>query len=300
LLGYTDEEIDHYFTNQGKEVAQHLGISQVELRKEIRYWYNGYRFSEQPCKVYNLFSILYFLEKRKLSNYWFDSGTSFFLVELLKKQYSVLEHLEQLELSASSLGTFELDGIPLIPLLFQTGYLTIQDYDAHMEKFTLAFPNHEVEESLKKYLVTVLSYSNAMEVDTILSKLVRAITANDLETFCSLVETLFAHIPYTLHVNKENYYHALLQFLLSLVSLDAQSENVTDVGRIDLVLTTKTHLYIFELKVGANPEVALEQILDRKYYQKFVGTNKHITLAGLSFYPEKQKTHLSYVAKRLN
>jgi hypothetical protein len=297
LLGYTDEEIDLCFKEYCNEAAQHLNMSIEELREKMRYWYNGYRFSEEPSKVYNPFSVLHFLEKRKFSNYWFTSGTSYFLVELLKKQYTWLQDIEQLELSPNSLSTFDLNNVPLIPLLFQAGYLTFDEYKSKIEKFTLAFPNYEVEDSFKKYLVATLSNTSDIKVDSVLSQLIRAVIANDLGNFFLLLETLFAHIPYTLHMHRESYFHALFQFLLSLLSLEAQSEIITDVGRIDLVLITRSHVYVFELKVGINPEVALEQIQDRKYYQKFIGSNKQIALIGLSFYPEDDKTHLRYVEK---
>lgn len=122
---------------------------------------------------------------------------------------------------------------------------------------------------------------------------------DQLDEFCSILKNLFAHIPYTLHDNKESYYHALFQFLLSLLSLEAQSEILTDIGRIDLALTTKTHVYIFELKVGVDPKVALEQIKERRYYEKFLGTNKKIVLVGLSFYSKAKKTSIEYIKQEL-
>jgi hypothetical protein len=299
LLGYTQEEIMRTFEEHIQDFSKSKNITTDALLTRLRTWYNGYKFTEEEIRVYNPFSVLYCLKDQKFSNYWFESGTPSFLINLLKTQFNSLEDIEQLEISPSSLGTFDLEKIPLIPLLFQAGYLTFSSYNPATQKFTLNFPNYEVEESFKKYLVSVLSDTSSIEVDSALSKLVRAINLNDLDGFCSILKTLFAHIPYTLHGDKESYYHALLQFLLSLLSLDAQSEILTDIGRIDLVLTTRTHIYIFELKVDAKPEVALEQIQKRHYYQRFLSTNKHIVLVGLSFYSKPEKTIVECIKKEI-
>jgi hypothetical protein len=299
LLGYTKEEIVKYFEPYLTNFAQCKNIPRDTLIDKLQNWYNGYRFSECPDKVYNPFSVLYCLNDQLFRNYWFESGTPSFLISLLKTQFSSLENIENLEISSSSLGSFDLENIPLIPLLFQTGYLTFSDYDSETDKFKLGFPNHEVEDSFKKYLVATLASTSPVVVDTALSQLIRAITSNNIPDFCSTLKNLYAHVPYSLHGNKESYYHALFQFLLSLLSLEAQSEILTDVGRIDLVLTTKTHIYIFELKVGISAEVALQQIKDRKYYERYLDKGKEIMLVGLSFNPTPKKNDLTYISEKL-
>jgi hypothetical protein len=144
LLGYTDEEVDQYFAPFIEEVTMKIHLPNKAVRKDMRTWYNGYRFSELNLHVYNPFSVLYCLEKQKFANYWFESATPSFLVPLIKKHYTSLEDVTEFELSASSLGTFNLEHIPLFPLLFQTGYLTITDYDQETDKFKLDYPNFEV------------------------------------------------------------------------------------------------------------------------------------------------------------
>ena len=112
------------------------------------------------------------------------------------------------------------------------------------------------------------------------------------------MQTLFAHIPYNL-ANREAYYHTLFQFLLSLLSLEAQSEIMTNKGRIDLALNTATHIYIFELKFNAKPEIALAQIKERGYYERFLHKGKPVVLVGLAFIPEKETVHLRYIQETL-
>ncbi len=157
LLGYTHDEITTYFSDYIEIIAQEEAMPASHIIDEMRKWYNGYRFSEEDVKVYNPFSILYYLKKKKFINYWFESGTPFFLIKLLKKEFMFLENIQEDTLSRASLGTFDIDHIPLVTLLFQTGYLTITDYDKTSDKFRLGYPNIEVEESFNKYLLAALT-----------------------------------------------------------------------------------------------------------------------------------------------
>ena len=121
-----------------------------------------------PIKVYNPFSVLYLFDKQKFSNYWFESGTPSFLITLLKKDYSVLERATKYEISADSLGTFDIQQVPLVPLLFQTGYLTFSNYDTGTGMFELGYPNYEVEESLKRNLIAGMAYTETSTVTRVL------------------------------------------------------------------------------------------------------------------------------------
>lgn len=298
LLGYTQEELEKYFSFYIHEFAQKRKVSDQTLTQELKKWYNSYRFSEETIQVYNPFSVLYALNDKKLFNYWFESGTPTFLIHLIKQHYGSLETLNKAEIDQGSLGNFELTAIPLVPLLFQTGYLTIHDYDGKTGKFKLDFPNYEIELSFTKFLVASMAYTSHVVLDSLGSQLIRALNENDIEKFCSVLQTLFAHIPYT--IDREDYYHALFQFLLSLLSLDAQSELITNRGRIDLVVSTKSHTYIFELKRNAKPEVALAQIKERGYYERFLHKGKAVVLVGLSFIHENEQMQLRYVQNMLD
>ena len=118
----------------------------------MKLWYNGYRFSDAEDLVYNPYSVLYYLYDKRLRNYWLESGTPTFLIKVLSTQYASLDNLQQVELSSESLGLVEIDDIPVITLLYQTGYLTIAGYDINTGKYKLDYPNKEVRESFNKYL----------------------------------------------------------------------------------------------------------------------------------------------------
>lgn len=292
LLGYTHEEIQHYFKPHIDAFAHYKHQSSEEITEKLQKWYNGYRFSEKETKVYNPFSVLYALHDKRFMNYWFTSGTPTFLVHLLKKEYENIENIEDIKLSAHALGNFEIDNIPLIPLLLQTGYLTLADYNEETNNFSLKVPNFEVEESFTKFIVTALAQAPTATVETALDQLRTALENNDIQKFCIILETLFAHIPYT--ISKESYYHALFQFLLSLLALNAQSEILTDKGRIDVAVITKKQVFIFELKVNNSADVALQQIKELRYYERYRNSGKQIVLVGLAFNRLDTELRLEY------
>ena len=299
LLGYTQEEVIHYFPEYIQAVADKEHASYDEILATMKLWYNGYRFSESLVKVYNPFSLHYYLSKQKLANYWFQSGTPTFLIHLLKRQYHDIENISNAEIKLEHLGMFELEDIPLIPLLFQTGYLTVADYNHKTNKLTLGYPNYEVEESFTKYIVAALSHTTAVVVDNSSSQLIRALNNNDLEKFCSTLQSLLARIPYTLRINKESYYHSLFQFLMSLLIFEAQSEVITNRGRIDTAIEMDKYIYVFELKVNKDPQEALQQILDTKYYERYTMTGKKIVLVGLVFNTPDQEFSVTYISQQI-
>jgi Predicted AAA-ATPase/PD-(D/E)XK nuclease superfamily len=300
LLGYTKREIEHYFKPYITHAAHENNKLNQSIIEDITRWYDGYRFSENiQEKVYSPYSVLNYLKDKKLKNYWFSSGTPSFLIHLLKTQYYTLQNIEDIELSSDSLGTFEIDNIPLIALLFQTGYLTIVDYDQTNNTFKLNYPNKEVSESFKKYIVRILANANVQTVETTVQHMITSLKDNDIDTFCLSLQSLFANIPYHLHIEQERYFHSLFQFLGSLLGLTIQSEVATDKGRADLVITTQTHIYIFELKFKIDAETALQQIEELRYYERYIIGQKSIILVGLAFNYRDKKLTLDWRTKYL-
>lgn len=299
LLGYTESEIMHYFTTHIDTLALKNKASGDEILDIIKTWYNGYRFSESPIKVYNPFSTLYYFSKQKLANYWFKSGTPTFLIHLIKNQYPNLEEIPIAQLKPEHLETFELSNIPLIPLLFQAGYLTISDYDHKKNRITLDYPNYEVKESFVEYIVASLAYTTPVVIGTTSGRLINALNTGDMQNFCKILHSLFARIPYTLRIKQESYYHSLFHFLMDLLILETRSKVLTNIGIIDTIINLDDYIYVFELKINKKPEEALQQIIDRKYYEGYALYNKSIMLVGLSFIADKDSFDIKYVLKKL-
>lgn len=303
LLGYTEEEIQNYFKKPIALFSENKKIPIETLMKEMKEWYNGYKFSENnhEQKVYNPFSILYYLQKQKLENYWFESGTPSFLIELVKKHYLPIDYHKALEtttVSHMSLGAFDVETeLPLTTLLFQTGYLTIKSYNSELRAYILGFPNQEVRLSLSLHLMALSTHRNSDQVNLTIFSLLSALHENDINAFCQQLQVLFATIPYDYYLKKEAYFHSLFHLLTTLLGLDIQSEIHTSVGRIDLTLKTKGRIFVFEFKFGHSGQEALQQIEELRYYERYLSEKKPITLVGLSFNIDDKKLTLDWLSK---
>jgi hypothetical protein len=288
LLGYTKNEIEYYFQHDINLFAKSSNESKTTIIQEMESWYNGYCFSEKVLdqKIYNPFSILHCLHNQKLDNYWFKSATPIFLVELIKKHYYAPEylHITDVTLSSAILGTFDIDSVPpLYTLLFQTGYLTIKSFDKARNAYTLTYPNEEVRQSIAIHMIGIITNKGTEKIYFTVLEMRRALEEHALDTFCSQLRSLLAGIPYNLYVNNEAYFHSLLYLIVNLLGLDSKPEELTNKGRIDLVVSTANNIYLFELKYNATAQQALQQIQDKKYYEKYLNKKKPITLIGLSF-----------------
>ena len=279
LLGITKEEMGDSFKNHINQFAKSEGISKPELIKKITYWYNGFCFSRTCEKVFNPFSALLLFKKLRFSNYWFESATPSFLIKLMKEKNFDIKKLKKMEVREESFGAYELENLAVLPLLFQTGYLTIKDYDKEFMTYILGYPNFEVENSFQYALLS--SYSG-MPVDGYLIDLIRALRNDNFETFFDTLRLFFANIPYDLQISREKYYQTVFYLIFSLIGLKVEAEVKTNKGRIDAVIIDKD-VYIFEFKFNGDKDNALRQIKERGYFEKYQGTDRKIYLFGVEF-----------------
>jgi predicted AAA-ATPase/PD-(D/E)XK nuclease superfamily protein len=283
LLGYTQDELHHYFTEHVQEFAQKEGVTSTSIFESLREWYNGYRFSKDETKVYGPYSIIFAFLRHEFSNFWLRSGTPTFLIKLLQTQYYEIENISQIEFTENSLDVFDIGTLPLIPILFQAGYLTISGYDTKTKAYTLAHPNAEVREAFKWYILSALSSMDAIHSEFSIQQLRNALTINKIELFCQTLKSMLAGIPFNLHIKAEAYYHSLMHVIVQLLGFTPNSQVLTNKGIIDMVIDTKKTLYVFELKFKDSAQKAMAQIEERKYYEKYKHLKKPITLVGLSF-----------------
>ncbi|MCX5925421.1 MAG: AAA family ATPase [Candidatus Dependentiae bacterium] len=284
LFGYTHEELVTYFPTYIDDLANHLGLSRQETLDTMKEWYDGYRFSKdmQKPQMYSPLSVIACLSSKEFANYWFNTGNPGFLIALLRLNGIDLEIHDIIQLSIKSLNTIDIHNIPLFPLLFQTGYLTIVDYNTQTEIFTLDYPNKEIRESFKDYLMQAFSYASTAAIDKELVKMRSALTHKNFEQFCNAVKTLFAGIPHNLHIAKEAYYHSLFHFMFDLLGMKPKSEEATSRGESDLVLETADSVMVFEFKFSKSAQDALDQIMHKKYHKKYMHKNKAIILVGIN------------------
>jgi hypothetical protein len=276
LLGYTQEELESYFPEYISELAESHSLSVNKILSKIKFWYNGYRFSKAENKVYNPFSCLLLFETKEFINHWFATGTPTFLIELIKRSSLDLQSFEDLiEIPEYNLNVYDVESLPLIPIMFDAGYLTVvqQSLMGNDIIYGLSYPNYEVKNSLISGLLSEFSEKNSGSISPELLQISRAIIANDLEKFFSLLKSYFASIPYDLIPKKElneKYFQLIFYLLMRVTSFRVNTEDRTNLGRIDLVLESDTDIYLFELKVNSSATAALEQIKEKKYYEKYL------------------------------
>jgi len=280
ICGYTHDDVKESF-------VEHLeGVDLKELKK----WYNGYNFLGKG--VYNPFDILLFFSKGKIySHYWFETGSPSFLIQLLKEQRYYLPNLENLYMSETDISSFDVDDIKIETLLFQTGYLTIEEVRTRFNQriFKLGYPNLEVRTALNERIYRYLLTDNILPKNPIFD----AIEFKDMKQFEKAIYQVFATLPYNSYTKNdmhhyEGYYANIIYSYLSGLGIEFNAEDTTNLGRIDLTIATPdmSQVYIIEFKVVENENrkgKALEQIKEKKYHEKYLNKAKEITIIGIEF-----------------
>ncbi|HNF25893.1 MAG TPA: PD-(D/E)XK nuclease domain-containing protein, partial [Leptospiraceae bacterium] len=263
------------FRDRIAELAASFGVSNDEFMKKIQKWYNGYSW-DGIIKVYNPFSIMMFFNEGAFRNYWFESGTPSFLVSYIKDHHMEIPKIEKTEITYETFSSFALDNIQFSSLLFQTGYLTVVKSASfeYQQYFVLDYPNEEVRNSFFTHITaSFLKDRTPAEVDPVILEMRRYLQKEDLKLFFEKLQSLFASVPYTLHLPYEAYYHSLFYMVLRLLGFRTETEVLTDKGRIDGIMELNDKIYIIEIKLD-RPEKAIEQIRGRKYAEKFIGSEK--------------------------
>ncbi len=273
ICGYTNENIKKEFFEYSKD---------YDLKK-IQEWYNGYYFLKD--RIYNPFDILRFFDSGKFKNYWWESGNPYFLIELLKKRtYNIIE-LENMIVGEEILNSFDIENLKLEVLLYQAGYLTIEEVIEKVNRdfYKLKVPNKEIQMSLNSLFIDFLT-KQELDKYHIFEKIYRALEDAKLEEFRDILESLYASIPYnnlTYIKSYEGYYASVLYAYLASLGIELIAEDVSSKGRVDLTLKIKNNIYIIEFKVDSS--TALEQIKEKEYYKKYLNEDKNIYLIGIEF-----------------
>ncbi len=285
MLGYTQAELERYFSGYISEMAKKHEISNREAIDRLAAHYDGYRFSNEEIRVYNPFSVMSALKQKAFKNYWFETGTPTFLVDLLRERQFSLPRIENLQSDETVFSTYEPENLKPEAILFQTGYITIKDVEDQI--YTFDYPNKEVKTAfLKHLLATFIGTDRAYSRFLNLSKHLRE---ERFEAFFETIRAIFAAIPYPLQTKRdEAYYHTVFYLMVSASGVDARSEVLSCRGRIDLVVEFADKVYIIEFKCGQGADAALGQIREKGYPEMFRGRGKKILLMGIDFDPEER------------
>lgn len=282
ILGITEEELIVYFEGHLEDFAEKKGLSKGELLRQTRHWYDGFCFAADCQNVYNPFSLLKLFKHRHFSNFWFETGTPTFLINLIKERKYDVSLMERLEVDDLAFSSYEIGNLSVIPLLVQTGYLTIKSYDPETRLYKLYYPNYEVENAFSRYLLdSFVAVENGL-AGGYLQRLALALRDKDWERFFEVLQFFLADIPYDIHVKKEKYYQTVFYLIFKLVGLQIDAEVKTNRGRMDAVVETKDTVFIFEFKLDGSADEALAQIKERGYEEKY-GLRDAVYLIGVNF-----------------
>ncbi len=287
VTGYTQQELEDYFPEYIEHVAQDYKDIFPDIMVEIKKWYNGYSWDGINF-VYNPFSILNFFAARAFRDYWFSTGTPTFLMKMIKENNFTVFDLENKMISVNALEKYEITSISLIPLLFQTGYLTIKKINLREMALILDFPNKEVESSFTIYLLASLNDGHIDKADSLLIEMRFALRDHKIEKFIELMNYLFKGISYVIVDQKEKYFHSIFYLIVKLIGFTIETEVMTIDGRIDCVITTEKYIYVIEFKAGQDAKTAIDQIKKKEYHKKYLAEKKPVTLIGINFDIEKK------------
>ena len=282
LCGMTEQEIHDNFEEDLHELAAAQKMTYEEVGAELKKYYDGYHFVENSEGIYNPFSVLNTFFKMKFGSYWFETGTPTYLVELLKRNHYDLERMATEETNSDVLNSIYGDEQP-IPVIFQSGYLTIKGYDKEFGLYRLGFPNKEVEEGFINFLMPFYTRFNKIEAPFEIQKFVREIRTGQLDAFFNRLKSFLADTPYELISEQERHYQNVLFIIFKLVGFYTEVEYHTSEGRVDLVLKTNDYIYIMEFKLNGSAEEALQQIHDNHYAQPFQSDKRKIFKIGVNF-----------------
>ncbi|MDX2245374.1 MAG: AAA family ATPase [Bacteroidia bacterium] len=281
VAGYTQDELEHYFSEELNTLAALEGITTAAIQEKVKHWYNGYRWGREE-RIYNPFSILNLVKQQRFENFWWDTGTPTFLIKKLRENFQY--HLDMLEASSTMFESFTLDNMDWLPLLFQTGYVTIKSYDPELRLYTLGFPNLEVKDSMQQHLLAAYRETSNTSSYPVMVNIKRTLDKKDMEGFISQVDILFSTIPYQIFLEKqEAFFHAILHITFVGLGLITQAEVSTAKGRVDSVVFTPQYIYLMEFKLDAPVSEAMEQIRLRQYGTSYIGDGREVFAVGISF-----------------
>ncbi len=265
ICGISKSEIDSGMRKPVQELAERLNIQFEDARQLLKDNYDGYHFSEESEDIYNPFSLMKALAAKKIGSYWFDTGTPTYLLERLRNSEIDETTLDSMPMIPES----DFDVSPEIsdnalPMLYQTGYLTIKEYDRELHLYTLGYPNKEVKIGFTQGLLA--QYKNRkMTGSGFVAQFYVAMYRHDIDKALMLMQSYLAGIPYDLENKSEKHFQTIIYLIFSLLGYYTQAEVKSAVGRADAVCWTKDRIYVFEFKVDGSAEEALRQIDEKGY-----------------------------------
>ncbi|MDR1632705.1 MAG: ATP-binding protein [Dysgonamonadaceae bacterium] len=289
LCGISKDELLQVFTPELKSLAEKQNMTFEEAVEKMTRQYDGYHFAPGSVGMFNPFSVLNALNFGDFDSYWFQTGTPTYLVDLLKdSNYNIRLLAEGIELKPAAFMEYRVDVKNPIPMIYQSGYMTIKNYDKKLGLYTLGFPNDEVRYGFMEFLTPYYTAVTDDETGFHIAKFYHELESGETESFMERLKVFFAKIPYELSNDNERHYQAIFYIVFTLIGQYAEAEVRSATGRADAVVKTTDRIYVFEFKLDGSAEDALKQIDDKGYLLPYRLDGRKLVKVGVDFSKEKR------------
>ena len=283
ICGISKTELITQMKPDIEAMGEALNMTYEECLAELTQFYDGYHFSKNSEDIFNPFSLVKALNARDIAPYWFGSGTPSFLLKLLDKYHVNLSTLESQEAVLSSFDQSTEEMTDALPLLYQSGYLTIKKYEPMFQEYTLGIPNKEVRDGLLNSLIPHYVNPRRSDNNAFLLGFCKAVYRNDIEAALEHMRTYMATIPYDLENHSEKHYQTIFYLMFSFLNIYIRTEVKSAIGRADAVMHMPDTIYVFELKVDKSADEALAQIDEKGYMLPYHSEGKRLVKIGINF-----------------
>ena len=286
ICGISEQELPDNFSDDIQALADANGQTFTQACEQLKADYDGYHFYPYSPGIYNPFSLLNTFKKRQYGRYWFEKGTPTYLVELLKKHKYDLYRMAHEKTTSDVLDSIDASSTNPIPVIYQSGYLTIKGYIPEPRIYELGFPNREVEEGFLKFLIPYYTPLQETESGFAIWDFISDVKSGDIDGFMERLQSFLADCPYELAKDIELHYQNVLFIVFRLSGLYTKVEYHTSRGRIDLVLQTDRYVYVMEFKLDGSAEQAMQQIEEKQYTLPFAKDSRKVYTIGVNFSSE--------------
>ena len=288
LCGATEQEIHDNLDFYVQRMADFNNMTKDECYKELKKWYEGFHFHQDSVDIYNPFGLMKALDLKEFGDYWFESGTPTFLVELMKKHQMSLRNLDNTRRTADQLSKIDNFNNDVVPLLFQSGYLTIKGYDKFLKRYTLGMPNNEIGEALPKFILN-FNLPNNRDGEFDITNFIEDVYNGDCDGFMKRLAAFLADNSYQVVGEAELYFQNVFYLIFKLLGFYGEVERATSDGRMDAVVKTPQYIYVFEFKLDKPAQETLDQINSKEYALPFSADGRKLFKIGVSFSSETRR-----------
>ncbi len=283
ICGITEKEIHTYFEESINELALANKLNYEDTCAKLKEQYDGYHFEYDTVGIYNPFSLLNTFNKCRFRDYWFETGTPSFLVELLKQTDYRLDRLQEEEITSDIINSIDSMSQNPISVIYQSGYLTVKGYDEEFKVYRLGFPNMEVRQGFINYLLPFYTPLKGNESSFFINHFVKEVRSGQPEQFMKRLQAMFANGSYEIAGDMEKYFQNAMYLVFMMMGFYTEVERRTSKGRMDVCIQTKDYVYIMELKLDGSAESALQQIDEKGYAAPFATDNRTLYKIGVNF-----------------